>query len=174
AVKPGWHESARLLTAVVGEPGSKKSPALALAATPFSVKQQEFYEALLAAKIAYENQVANYERELAIWKKQFHGGEATIAEKPTVPQAPQFTQLFTTDSTMEALAEVLERNNRGVVYMNDELSAWCRSFDQYKNGKGADRQHWLSFWSGSQVIINRKYRKDPVVLPNPFVSVTGC
>ena len=48
------------------------------------------------------------------------------------------------------------------------------SFNQYKGGKGADRQAFLSFWSGGTVIVNRKSQKNPVVLPEPFVCVVGC
>jgi hypothetical protein len=32
----------------------------------------------------------------------------------------------------------------------------------------------LSFWSGAPVIVNRKSRKDAIVLDRPFVCVTGC
>ena len=46
--------------------------------------------------------------------------------------------------------------------------------NQYRSGRGADRQAWLSFWSGAPVIVNRKSRKQPIVLPRPFVGVAGC
>jgi hypothetical protein len=39
-VKPGWHEGPRLFTAVVADPGSKKSPALALVMQPVREHQQ--------------------------------------------------------------------------------------------------------------------------------------
>ena len=59
------------------------------------------------------------------------------------------------------------------MYLNDKLTGWAG--DRYKAGsKGADRQAWLSFWSGAPVLVNRKSRKDPIVLNNPFISVTGC
>jgi hypothetical protein len=40
-VKPGWHEGPRLFTAVVADPGSKKSPALALVMQPLRERQQQ-------------------------------------------------------------------------------------------------------------------------------------
>jgi len=46
--------------------------------------------------------------------------------------------------------------------------------NQYKGGKGADRQGWLSFWNGAAVLVNRKTRKEAIVLDNPFVGVAGC
>jgi hypothetical protein len=39
-VKPGWLEGARIFAAVVAEPGTKKSPALKLAAWPFYERQR--------------------------------------------------------------------------------------------------------------------------------------
>jgi hypothetical protein len=46
--------------------------------------------------------------------------------------------------------------------------------DQYKGGKGSDRQHWLSLWSNDEVVVDRKSRMgEPVVLAKPFVSLFG-
>jgi Protein of unknown function (DUF3987) len=83
------------------------------------------------------------------------------------------TQLLTVDATVEALASIISSNPRGVLMERDELTGWVLSMNQYKGGKGADRQMWLSFWNGASVVINRKGRPDPLVLSNPFVCVTG-
>jgi hypothetical protein len=78
------------------------------------------------------------------------------------------------DTTTEALAAVLEENPRGVWVMRDELAAWAKSMDQYRSGgKGADRQFWLSAWSNSYVSVDRKGRGEPMVLPTPFIGVSG-
>ena len=46
--------------------------------------------------------------------------------------------------------------------------------DQYKGGKGSDRQHWLSFWSGDEVVVDRKSRMgEPIIVAKPFVSLFG-
>jgi hypothetical protein len=54
------------------------------------------------------------------------------------------------------------------------LSAWVRALDQYKGGKGADRQFYLSAWSGSPVMVDRKARKEPLMIPRPFLVLTGA
>jgi hypothetical protein len=147
-VKPGWRESARLWTAVVADPGSKKSPALAAVMRPLEERQRQLHE-------AYQ-----------------HALEASQAGGSL--NAPVLQQLFTTDATLEALAVILAQNPRGLVFIRDELTGWVRAMNQYKGGKGADRQSWLSFWNGATVIVNRVSRQGPIVLDNPFVSVTGC
>src|SRR5262249_26299290 len=101
-------------------------------------------------------------------------GNSTLEEKPEGPKEPIFPQLFTTDATLEASAVLLEQNPHGVGYLSDEISAWVRSFNQYKGGKGTDRQAWLSFWNRAQVVVNRKGRKGPIVLEIPFAWVAGC
>jgi hypothetical protein len=52
--------------------------------------------------------------------------------------------------------------------------AWVLGINQYRGGRGADRQHWLSLWNGAEIIVNRKTRQEVTVVPNPFVGVTGC
>ena len=172
-IKVGWWESARLWTAVVDEPGSKKSPALETVVRPLYDLQQELKEKYDQEKAHYEETMENYEVSLAVWKAMKDRKAADRPHKP--PETPPvFEQLITTDATVEALAQVLEQNACGLLFVRDELTAWARAMDQYKNGRGADRQHWLSFWNGAPVIVNRKSRREPMVLMNPFVSVAGC
>jgi hypothetical protein len=59
--------------------------------------------------------------------------------------------------------------------VKDELTGFVRSLDQYKGGKGSDRQFWLSAWAGAQAKINRSGTHDagPIVIPHPFVAVAG-
>jgi hypothetical protein len=78
------------------------------------------------------------------------------------------------DTTTEALVAVLETNVRGVLVAKDELSGWVRSMDQYKaGGRGSDRQFWLSLWSNSPVVVDRKGKGEPMMVPKPWVSITG-
>jgi hypothetical protein len=90
------------------------------------------------------------------------------------PAPPIMEQVFTTDTTVEALATLLKQNPRGLIVIRDELSGWVRGMDQYKNGKGADRQMWLSSWSGAPIVVNRKNLTEPIFAPNPFICVVGC
>src|SRR5262249_18256994 len=48
-----------------------------------------------------------------------------------------------------------------------------RAMSQYKGGKGDDRQHWLSIWSGTQIVCNRVSLPEPIIINDPFVAVTG-
>jgi len=154
-VKSNWTESARIYAAVVARSGTKKSPALALAAKPFSDRQaqlQSEYEHAIAPGEVTEEALRN-------------------ADDKGQPLPPK--QVLTTDSTVEALAVLLQQNLRGLIMVCDELVGWAKSMNQYRQGKGADRQAWLSFWSGALVAVNRKSSSAPIILPRPFVNVVG-
>ncbi len=59
--------------------------------------------------------------------------------------------------------------------IRDELTGWVLSLNQYRSGRGADRQVFLSFWSGEPTKIDRKGELDePLIVTDPFVSVIGC
>ena len=53
------------------------------------------------------------------------------------PEAP--VQVLTTDTTMAALAALLEANPRGILVFRDELVGWVRSMNGHRGG-GSDRQ----------------------------------
>ena len=147
-IKPGWKELPRIWLALVAQPGDKKSPAL-------NVIDQFFHE-------RQETLSANWRKKYDEWKLNMDGSPEPVME-----------QVITTDATLEALSDLLQNNPRGMLFARDELTGWALSMNQYKNGKGADRQNWLSFWNGASSTINRRNRKHAVVLNRPFVGVVG-
>jgi hypothetical protein len=167
-LNPQWTEWARLYSAVVAEPGSLKSPAFKLAFDPVEAKGSALKDAYTAADERYAFDLSTYEAEMHAYKRQKKG------LPPVKPHEPTQHQVYTTDTTVEALTAVLEHNPYGLLYAHDELTSWVRSLNQYKGGKGGDRQQWLRFWSGASIVVNRKHLKAPLHIDNPFVSVTGC
>lgn len=146
-IKEGWREFPSIWTACIARSGDRKTPAAEKVIAPLRTKQRQFQ--------------VEYSRARKAWEK---------TSKKTPP--PRLKQILTTDTTIEALKDVLSGNPNGVLYSADELSGWVRSMSQYKAGRGDDRQHWLSIWSGVQIVSNRK-GVDPVVINDPFVCVTG-
>jgi hypothetical protein len=178
-MKQGWTEGPRIYSGVIALPGDKKSPAEKLATRPLHALQAQHGQDFEAQKLQHDLDMLVYEVALADWRSKRRKKadtaqpERTKQPPPPKPDAPTMTQLLTVDATVEALASIIHGNPRGVLMERDELTGWVLSMNQYKGGKGADRQMWLSFWNGASVVINRKGRPDPLVLSNPFVCVTG-
>ena len=173
-IKPGWREGPRIFAGVVADPGSKKSPAMAYALAPAHRRQERYRQDYLRMLEDYRRELAIFERKDAEWKDAVRRRAAGQSEMPKKPEPPVMRQVYTTNATMEAQAVLLCGNPRGMLLHQDELTAWVRSMDAYRQGKGADRQGWLSFWNGSPHVINRKGSGEPIILPNPFLSVVGC
>lgn len=159
APKRGWTEGPNLFAACIGKPGSKKSPSMKAALLPFG---------RLVKLLAREHQAAveRWKVAHAAWKKD---KEAVGPE----PEKPAYPHRWTVDATIEALVPMLE-GAPGILLLMDELSAWVASMDQYKNGKGADRDHYLSLWNRSSIKVDRRGRiDDPIVVDHPTLSVVG-
>lgn len=173
-IKEGWTESPRVYAALVARAGEKKSPAFKLATRPFIAYQDKLFKNFREKELDWRRRTFQYELDLETWKRSVRKGDTEIKDRPQPPVNPILPQIFTTDATIEALAALLEQNPRGLVLLRDELAGWTKSFNQYRSGKGADKEYWLSFWNGSNVVINRKSNEVALVLPNPFISVVGC
>jgi hypothetical protein len=79
--------------------------------------------------------------------------------------------VVTSDATTEALAAMFQ-HAKGLALVKDEIVGWVKSMDQYRGGKGADRQHFLSFWSRQPVKVDRK-NATPIIASRPCLSVAG-
>lgn len=152
AIKKSWEEYPVLWIAVVARSGDRKSPAFEKVTEPLRHRQKIFLAEYHKAKVEYE----------ALPDK----------EKATTPK-PRLKQILTTDTTIEALKDILAVNPNGISFCADELAGWARSLGQYKGGRGDDRQIWLSIWSSELIATNRKSSPEPIVVPDPFVSIVG-
>src|SRR5262249_11222134 len=149
----GWTESARLWTALVGMPSTKKTPTLREAIRPL-------------ARID-----AAYAREYATAKQVYDDLPSDERKQTTKPERKQ---LKLEDTSIEAAQEVLRYNSNGVLCLADELSGWFGSMDKYNSGRGAakDRGFWLQSWNGGSYALNRIGR-DSYLIENLSVSVLG-
>jgi putative DNA primase/helicase len=165
-IKEGWTEGPAVYGATVAEPGEKKTSAAKVAMEPAVKAQAEYKSSFKEAKEQFESKLREHEKDKRACRKD------GLAD-PIPPVAPVMKRTVVEDTTVEALAQVLEGNPRGVLAVRDELSGWARSMDQYKSGKGADRQFWLSAWSNSYASVDRKSREEPLILTRPLVGVFG-
>jgi hypothetical protein len=164
-LKCGWEEKPGMYAVIVSRPGTAKTPALKAIMSPIYEEQDRLDQNYTAALRQYRKDAEAVKQ----WKPSEEG--ETPPEKPAEP--PPMPHLFAADTTVEALAANLKDNRKGILVFRDELSAWVRSFNQYK-GRGTDRQFYTSAWSGEMVKVDRKIEhKRPTIIPHPFVSVLG-
>jgi len=166
-IKGGWREWAAIFVAVVASPGAMKTPAASVAKKPTFERQRELGR-------AYAEEKDEWKREVRQWEVDKRDSLKSGEPAPEMPEAPAMGRCVASDTTVEALVSILEDNPRGLLVHRDELAGWVRSMDQYKGGKGSDRQHWLNLWSTDEVIVDRKSRLgEPIILSRPFVSLFG-
>lgn len=162
ALTRSWIEPAIVWTAIVGESGTAKSPAMDLALSPVRRRQHQ-------AMKEHEQAVELHETALAEWKAS-QGKRAS--DPSSAPVRPVCRRTWTNDVTTEKLAELLGENPRGLLVARDELAGWLGGFDRYSAGKGADVAKWLKVFGGRALIIDRK-GSGTTYVPRAAVSVTG-
>lgn len=168
-LKRGWTEPSILWTAIVGDSGTLKSPALELALRATRRRQREEIQRHTVAMEDHRADVLRYEMRLGDWRKS--GGDG---DPPAEPQAPPLARCWCDDTTIEALALLLAENPRGLLLARDELAGWLGGFDRYAKGKGGDAPKWLEFFGGRSVMVDRKSGDRKVIhIPHAAVSVTG-
>lgn len=168
SIKRKWSEGGRLYVAIVAPPGSAKSPAVDTICKPVFSRQAQKSSEWHNEKKELEKDRDNYEKN----KRQAENRYG-LAEKPRpVPPEPH---LYTTDATTEVLNPILANNPRGLVIVQDEITSWVLKLNQYKGGKGGDRQFFLSAWSGSASKIDRKgnLESGSIQVRNPFIGIVG-
>ena len=147
-----WTESARIWTALIGDPSTKKSPILRTAAKPLM------------------NADAKMFRD---WQRQMAEFNALPKEDRSGKEPPQKRKRLE-DVTIEAAQDVLKDNPEGLLCLQDELSGWFGGMDKYAGAKGAmkDRSWWLQCYNGGPYAVNRISRGASFV-PNASVCVLG-
>jgi hypothetical protein len=166
-LKSGWEQKAVIFAAIIGSPGSKKSPAISVATKPVGDLQLELRNRYREKREDYERQMREHDKDVRECRKD--GVSA-----PRQPEAPAMESVVVDDTTVEAVGRILKESPRGILVEKDELSGWLKGMDQYKaSGKGSDRSFWLSAWISKNIRVDRKSQPEPVVIPDPFISIIG-
>jgi len=148
--RAGWTEPAILWTMTVGRSGCGKSPALKDIMRPMNRRQS----------VAF-----------AKWRQSRDAADLLGDKADPVPPPERSV---VKQITVEALADRLEKNPRGLLLSLDELAGWMRGFGQYKGGRGDDAAQWLSLYDADPMTVDRKAPDAPTLyIPRPAVSVVG-
>jgi hypothetical protein len=166
-VKRGHIQTASIYSIAIAESGAGKSPAAKMAWNPLKKIQVDNGKRHKAAVEGYEDEMRAHALKVKLARKNDE-----VEPKP--PAKPKFERTWVDNTTIEALAGLLEGNPNGLAIFQDELSGWLGSFDQYKSGgKGDTRQQFIRIWSGDTVAIDRKNEPEPVIIHDPFITVSG-
>lgn len=165
-----WCEGPRFYAANVGDPATGKTPAMEAVVGPYQALEQASLSEYEQQKNAYDEATSEYDRVLRANRSLPQDERQPLPDVPEEPRPPE--RLLVMDATVESLAPLLARNPRGLLMPQDEGVAWVRGMNQYKSGRGADRQFWLSTWSGNYHCVDRKgHGPIPIWIPRPFMNV---
>lgn len=143
----GWYERPCLWMLILAGPGAGKSPSIR----------------------AVTKRIQGLHAELVTAWVSEHGKGKKVAD-----DAPPRPALFTSDTTIEKMADILAANPRGILYENDEFETWVGSHDAYRSG-GASRDtgEWCRLFDGGPKQIDRVLRGSSFV-PNWSASVLSA
>lgn len=169
-LKRGWTEPAIIWTAIVGDSGTLKSPALELILKPTRDLQRKALAEYIERINVYRDDLLRYERDLAAWKRSKSGGD----DPPEKPEEPIAERYWCDDQTTEALAVLLMNQPRGLLMARDELAGWLGGFDRYSKAPGGDVARWLEMFGGRSMVVDRKSANGQTLyVPRAAVSVCG-
>jgi hypothetical protein len=137
-----WTVYPALWGGIVGDPGSKKSPALQQAHEPLQYLERQ-------AALKHVKDMQNFEQAKAQYEQALKTSKAskTPGLNPSPPLEPKRERYVVHDSTYQALGVILAENPRGVLALADELSGLLQSLDA--PGQEAARGFYLTGWSGT-------------------------
>jgi hypothetical protein len=154
ALKPNYIVRPSVWAAVLADPTTGKTPMLGAALALVDGLQADAME--------------SFELKLA----DFEATASSRAGSGSLPMSrPVLEHYFTNSCTMEWIAPAA-RDSAGIAAVMDELLGWFRNLDAYRNGKGGDRQAWLSLWSGGPLKVDRK-GSGTIFVQHPVVSLCG-
>lgn len=175
SVTPEWQEELSLYTAVIAEPGERKSAVFSALTSPI-YSYTENYNLTHAAEIAaYQNNV----KRLEVRKNKLISDNAAEEEinevqselslllaNPVVPM-----RLIAADCTPEALAVIMSRNNDKISILSDE-GVFDVMSGLYTSGR-SNINIYLNAYDGQSISIDRK-GSGSLLLHRPLITFGIC
>jgi hypothetical protein len=130
--------------ALIAESSQMKTPLMnAMITDPLAAMRKKNQEKFEAEKKAYTD-------ELEQWKNN------KDEDKGPMPDAPVEKIPYITKATWEGIAGMVGRNpSQGILWLCDELAVFFKSANQYRSGKGSDKEDLLECWSGNGAVVAR-------------------
>lgn len=175
--KDNWTVTSNVWGMLVGQPASKKSPALTAGLGPVHhldhLAQKDFeaeYSIFYVQQLTRQLKVKELERKQK--KSSLTPEEITeLARASRKAEEPAPKRYYSNDATIEALGEILAVNPRGVLMVNDELSGWLQAMD--KPGREGTRAAFLSAWNGLDPQRVDRIGRGNLHIPHFCISVLG-
>lgn len=145
-------QHAALYSVVTMRPGERKTAAQSFLRKPFDALERE-------------------------WRHSFDSRvEARKKAKDKDGEPPLLRRCWVSDSTVETLVFRLRENPQGLLQFRDEMSGLICGMNQYKGGKGNDRQAYMELWNGDRYVCDRKSQDAyaPLAVEQPFFALLGC
>ncbi len=187
AIKPkrrdDWIVTPNLFGGVVGDPSSKKSPAISTAfrfVDRLEAKEAEklgerekVHEAEMAAFAARQSAITAAMKKAAAGKGDGLKMNAAVADLQSLdaPEKPQQRRFKTNDATVEKIGDLLTHNPGGLLVFRDELIGLLSSWD--KEGREGDRAFYLEGWNGTGGFNIDRISRGSLFVPNLCLSVFG-
>jgi hypothetical protein len=166
-IKRNWRPFPILWGTVLAASGDLKTPIVAAPTDPLRSRQARL-------KAEHDRALAEFDRALEEHEQAAKGGE-DVGDPPEKPAPP--ARLLTSDATVESLGQLLERNQRGLLVLVDELVTLLGGMDRYKRGS-SDEGFYLSCYDGLSHAIDRKGggkngEGTHLVIPRCAITVIG-
>jgi Protein of unknown function (DUF3987) len=175
----GWVEQPHLWVALIGQPSTNKTVALAPFKTACNAIEKDTQPAHNEALKCYaeRKQAADAARhqwqeavKLAIKNNESPPPMPSDAQEPNKPIPPR---VMISDASTEEVGSLLAGNHCGLILVRSELSGWLGQFDRY-GGAGADRAFYLETWDGGSHVIDRvKFAGVPLRVPYASLAIVG-
>lgn len=142
--KKGWYAPLFLWLTLIAESGYGKTHPLEVLGACLKLKQHNAFKAFDAA-------MNEHRRELAEYKNSPPHQRGPLPEPP-----PPMKHYYSENFTFETLIEFFKVDSRGILFLVDEIGKLLTGMDQYKNGKGSDRQNMLELFNCGALKVDRK------------------
>lgn len=154
-----WAEELNLYVCVVAEPSEMKSPVFNCMISPVKAYVDEYnktHAAEIATAIDIRDSLISQKNQLK-GKKGKENEIRKLNEEINNMDIPHFMRLMTTDSTNEALIEMMEENEGSVGIMCDEGGIFEVAGGLYSDNQ-SNINCYLCAYDGQNITVNRKTR----------------
>lgn len=155
AVKSDWWEYPIVWGGIIADSGQLKTPTLTAVVAPMMEHQ-------LQLKAMFD-----------VHRENEHNERSEAQHESRCYVAPTLEHVFTTDATMEAVANMLRTSPRGICVASDELAKWLGVGEYKKNGAMNDQARSLELFSGGVWKVDRKTDKEPLIIPRAGAWAIG-